>query len=524
MTTHALELQITLHAPLLLGQTRAGEENSMRSLPYISGAVIRGGLAVQFIQRYGVTTDPLQHHTLGPAFFAGNTHFLNAYRCSSDGQRSLPLPTCLYASKEEIRQWADDTDDKSLKLENWATNFPESDQSRLGFERYETEDNTCVLDEDKLTLISIQREAAPHISRSRTRQRDPRKDTALFSYEAIAAGQKFKSVIVSADLNLLKTIANDLTQMPELTLGGSRSAGYGRISIVATLKEDWEEVSESEPDDDNSVCITLLSDAIVRDEHGNYAADIGMALGATPLRSFVRRRIVGGFSQKWGLPLPQANAIAAGSVFVFAAADLPRALLDEVRQHGLGERRDDGFGRIAINWATQGKLDLCKDSQNPNQLVPTITSKLGKLAAKQIVNARLQSIIDNKLRNKTQNLTIMRLPSNATTARLRLAARASVLQHSTQPLSDFLKDVEGKPAGKKIEQARIDGNSLTQWVEARINPSANNLRYLEITDEEKNFKLGGIAADIDDSDLGARLVEAVLKTAIKERQQQEENS
>jgi len=521
MATHALELQITLHAPLLLGQTRAGEENSMRSLPYISGAVIRGGLAVQFMQRYGVTADPFQHPTLGPAFFAGNTHFLNAYPCSANDSRSLPLPTCLYAPKEEIRKW----DDGSLELQNWATNFPKLDQLRLGFERYEAEDNTCVLDDgedNKLTLISIQRETTPHISRTRSRSRTPSKDTALFSYEALAAGQKFKSAIVSADLNLLKTIANDL--MPALTLGGSRSAGYGRISIVATLKEDWQEVSESESDDDNNVCITLLSDVIVRDQYGNYAADIGAALGATPLRSFVRRRIVGGFSQKWGLPLPQANAIAAGSVFVFATAALPRELLDNAQQHGLGERRDDGFGRIAVNWATQGCINLSKDSPNSNRLNPTITSELGKSAARQIVNARLQSAITNKLREKTQGLTIDRLPSNATTARLRLAARASVLQHSTQPLTDFLKDIEGKPAGKKIENARIADNSLRQWIEARISPSANNLRYLGITDTEKNFKLGGIAADIDDSNLGVRLVEAVLKTAIKKRQQKEEKS
>lgn len=52
----------------------------------------------------------------------------------------------------------------------------------------------------------------------------------------------------------------------------------------------------------------------------------------------------------WGLPKPLTSALAAGSVLVFRAPAGERetvlTFLQEVEEHGLGERRAEGWGEV----------------------------------------------------------------------------------------------------------------------------------------------------------------------------------
>lgn len=70
---------------------------------------------------------------------------------------------------------------------------------------------------------------------------------------------------------------------------------------------------------------------------------------ARPL-CFAGAQIVSGWSEAWRLPKPTALAIAAGSVFVFQTKEVAawEAALERIEAHGLGARREEGFGAVRI--------------------------------------------------------------------------------------------------------------------------------------------------------------------------------
>jgi len=60
-----------------------------------------------------------------------------------------------------------------------------------------------------------------------------------------------------------------------------------------------------------------------------------------------------GWQELWGLPLMEEYAIDAGSVFLFAVTrpldDTLARTLCGLEEHGIGQRRAEGFGRICIS-------------------------------------------------------------------------------------------------------------------------------------------------------------------------------
>jgi CRISPR-associated protein Csx10 len=69
------------------------------------------------------------------------------------------------------------------------------------------------------------------------------------------------------------------------------------------------------------------------------------------LSHLLRARRTEGWHQGWGLPRPSYVGIAAGSCAVFEVAEgcVTGADLQSLMHQGLGERRGEGFGEVAIN-------------------------------------------------------------------------------------------------------------------------------------------------------------------------------
>ncbi|MBI4494828.1 MAG: CRISPR-associated RAMP protein Csx10 [Chloroflexi bacterium] len=66
--------------------------------------------------------------------------------------------------------------------------------------------------------------------------------------------------------------------------------------------------------------------------------------------AFAAGQVVGGWSAAWQMPKPTALAAAAGSVYLFRASDLHRwhEALEALERHGLGARREEGFGAVRV--------------------------------------------------------------------------------------------------------------------------------------------------------------------------------
>src|SRR5690606_3579638 len=124
--------------------------------------------------------------------------------------------------------------------------------------------------------------------------------------------------------------------------------------------------------------------------------------------AFVKSTDVGGFNRKWKLPLPQMPALGMGSVFVYPANQLSPADLADLVEKRIGERRVDGFGRIAVNWhgnpqpkwgsaektvPPQEKKELMKPyprSEVSKHLVRTMSERLACITLEQNLVAEVQ--------------------------------------------------------------------------------------------------------------------------------------
>jgi CRISPR-associated protein Csx10 len=75
-------------------------------------------------------------------------------------------------------------------------------------------------------------------------------------------------------------------------------------------------------------------------------------LNARLIRSFTGAALAGGWNVSWQRPKPSAVATTMGSVFVFQAEDKlspdDYAALARLEQHGIGERRAEGYGQVRI--------------------------------------------------------------------------------------------------------------------------------------------------------------------------------
>ena len=76
-------------------------------------------------------------------------------------------------------------------------------------------------------------------------------------------------------------------------------------------------------------------------------------------------RTISGWSGEWGLPREQATAIVAGSAFVLeaAATDDFWGGLEKLSKDGIGERRHEGFGWVAVDPGWLGTQEVEPDEE-----------------------------------------------------------------------------------------------------------------------------------------------------------------
>jgi len=180
-------------------------------------------------------------------------------------------------------------------------------------------------------------------------------------------------------------------------LGGEQTYGLGRVEITARevddeaediatrisqfnekLKEEWSEYPAADKLsalDGDYFTVDLLTPALLHTADGTPTVQItagilkqrAEALGFSHLPDiaevtrldaagknralmFTAPTIVSGWSAAWGLPKPTALAAVAGSVYVFRTQyiDSWSDALAAIEAHGLGVRREEGFGAVRI--------------------------------------------------------------------------------------------------------------------------------------------------------------------------------
>jgi len=503
----ALTYTLELVEPLLIADPISGDENSATGLDYIPGSVIRGALAHAFTNGRRVDLSDPQFKRL----FFGDVIFLNAYPLIAD-HRSLPVP----------RSWQREKDaGDGAPIFDLANGEPNNRQQLAGVR----ESFTCL----EPRLYALKRDIRVHILQLDRRKAAQKDSSSVYRYDALAAGQRFAGAILAQDDDALHQLRELLPKL--VKLGKSRSAGYGAVNVTnVRVQSDWREYAPMTTMPSERIVVTLLSDAIVRNPlTGEYSGSLVPLFSGRLLKAFVRTCVVGGFNLAWGLPLPQARAIQAGSVFVFEYSEELFKRLQAAEAHGIGERRREGFGRIAINWHTDFELHVseAKPEQNVQDVALTKEDSIEWQLAQRMVNRIWRAQLDDALRTAISSAKLDSAPQNAQLSRMRVIARAAWRSNNPALLLEVLQKESESPkamkrrAREQFERAHISiaiqNQSLIEWLRELAKQPDLVWQTLQI-DLSRQPQIGGVKPENPDAlEYAVRLIDGVLHKAIKQK-------
>lgn len=535
--------RITLLEPTLV-TALDGDPNSAVAFDYLPGSVLRGAIIGKYLRQHGGVF-AAANRDVRRLFFDGTTRYLNGYPLDRQGKRSLPTPQSWQRKKGE-----------DTPLYDFAVEPPtlaDTAQWQPAPKPF------CVLTDNGVRLVQPDRHIAVHTARNRRfgRSQDPRrvqKDEdpgAVYRYDALAAGQTFAAAILCDD-----TDAKDLKFLlaGEATLGGSRSGGYGRAEFKNINEEMiWRETDgalmPSVDDNNDKLIVTFLSDALLRDSNGQFAVDpriVTAALSArlgvslVPYRypgekepsqwAYLRGQTIGGFNRKWGLPLPQALAVQKGSVFVYNAPACDVIKFHELEVQGIGERRAEGFGHVAVNWHTEERWKVEEQilpSAPPVIAIPVDTA--GERMARRMAERMLRQRLGERLVAAANSFALsnLRVIHTAQLSRLRSIIHDELRKEMPNPqrVGEFLNSVRQRnTARRQFERARVGSERLVDWLD-RTHQKITESEWKTLLGFQAQDvrKVGGVETKLTDalrSEYVLRLIDAVLARAAKEKRQE----
>ncbi len=346
-----LPLEIELEQAVLASSRVLG--NTVESLDFVPGT----SLLVPVANRLrAIGFDPW------PAIVSGRLRVLPAH-VDVRGARGLPAPACLTGPKSgaALPEYGEGAD---LVEQGWVVNqmveTAGADRGPLrplrgGFVGSMT---------DRLPWYQqTPFEGRTHNTIEDATQRPTAAVGGVFTYRAIAAGTRLRSVI-----RMHPQVYRQLDELDEnwwhrlrfhTSMGRSRKDEYGSVSVQAS--EPVEYAPGAAPRG-GILRVWLLSDTLIRDPVNlqpdptpeGLARHVGGRLGIDLEvgRAFIRRRRIDSWHARWGQPRPSLLAIQAGSCIELRPRDDQSAIdvqsLRHLQAEGLGERRGEGFGDVQI--------------------------------------------------------------------------------------------------------------------------------------------------------------------------------
>lgn len=201
----------------------------------------------------------------------------------------------------------------------------------------------------------------------------------VFSYEAIAAGTRFR-----AQLRVRHTLVQQIqtayrgtqSKQPKSSdwwlqlqgrdrIGSSKKDDYGDVKLTAQAGRSSGFPSKNLPA--NSLLgIWLLSDTLIRDQRLRLSTQlsdlqqeletvlgVGLTLHKTDqdkLCAMQQTNRVESWQSSWGLPRPSLVGFKAGSCFIFTVnSEVSAERLQQVQNTGIGDRTVEGYGQLSFN-------------------------------------------------------------------------------------------------------------------------------------------------------------------------------
>ena len=380
-----LELTLRLLSPIALHRTRASVQY-VESLDYIPGMALCGALAEFYLSEYGEADDDIFQNL----FVSGQVQFGDLWptRRSDLTRASVLLPATVQACKRYGLAHRDSLHDTLLDV------FAESEllecehvDNGNGSKCREPLDRISgyLSDLDGREKVAAKSELRVNAAMDRSTGTAARE--MLFSQHTLTSESEkpelgdicFQGILRLSD-SAIKATLNDLLKANTIFfLGSGRSRGLGEVTVErfkpaeprVSLEERWEgfnDAAHKAGGDANYYHFSLtflshvaLRDGILRPVLGDIAPhDFGLPEGVEFVHRrdsnqpvcFLNQTTLHGWNSAQGLPKPDTVALTRGSVLLFKCPNGLRSevlrRLTQIEAEGIGERRGQGFGRIAV--------------------------------------------------------------------------------------------------------------------------------------------------------------------------------
>ena len=470
------------------------------ALRYVPGSALLGALAARFIERVPPISD-VTDKTPGAGWFnrlflSGHVRWLNAYPADARGRRLLPLPISM-ARGDQLSGKPTAIDGAApgspAHLEHLTSlSWPQLNSAGNLFAALITEDPIRAFIDVIQPETTVQRRGYPSAGLSSSAD-----GGTCSTFEALNPGLLLAGHALCPDEQTAEVISGLLTAGP-LRIGRSRSAGFGGEinveQVSARSADDWREAPVARPLANGPLTVTFLSDCIVRNFAGQYdpaavtdalRQALGLPEAAVPTTAFLRFRTVHGYNSAWRMPRPAPTAIAAGSVLVFDGAASDAAGISSVLWEGIGEQRQAGFGRLALNWHGAQVRWLLREIAQAEVARKIVRPPQRGVAARapysgleQFQRALLDAALANHLSRlaHTDAAAVTDAPPPRVIERLADAFRMAT---DEPELAAAVLAVDGARAGAALACAACRGRPLREWLLSVSTPSSHRAEWRE---------------------------------------------
>jgi len=218
-------------------------------------------------------------------------------------------------------------------------------------------------------------------------------------------------------------------------------------------------------------------------------------------------------------------ALSMGSVFVFEGYSLTEEQIKLLESQGIGERRVDGFGRVAVNWLSESDFQASSPKQvtlsELNSSMDVASQKIASDMTQRILRQNLDALLIKELSSKKLKGDI----SNSQLSKLRLVSRQAIAAQNDFSLVKSMFDNLPSNSKKKFELIKIGSKSFRDQIEEWLNdPKSWIVNPQDLSVKIRNIEaklVEPLSSDPIAKEYTLRLIEAVAKKATKEGKENE---
>lgn len=429
---YGLKYKVKTLSPVLITGGE-GDSRMTATKDYITGRVMLGVFASKYIGKSACMPDKAHEDTrFFKWFLRGDIRFANAY-LQIDNKMLLPTPLSIHRDKS------------SDKIYNLL--YKEVDRPTNPAGGY------CWLENDRIFFHLPEKRLYFHHFR-KDRIKGHSDERGIFFYEAISEGQEFWGTIWG-NKNDLKEFRDFYGGRIKARLGRSKKTQYGSIEIELL---DIEELNPEIDISQGHIILTFISPVILFNKFGfpevsvdSLSAYLAQMLGLDPKEIEIeaccaRVENIENYTSVWRMKNPADKAFSPGSTFRISfktsLSDELKNRIKELAVLGIGERRNEGYGRVLINRPLSEELLEEKEKpakskgEKPFGDIPVFVKEL----LMQIIKERVSRIL---IKKALQDADYCKDNKNEEILSGNLLGRLELMLNTSKKHQDFIKKVEG---------------------------------------------------------------------------------